>query len=58
MKIKSDKKKDWNKFYKKFNTQPESNFSRFSILWLKKNNHKIHKKFLFFYMSLELPKTN
>ena len=46
MKIKSDKKKHWNKFYKKFNTQPESNFSRFSILWLKKNTHKIYNKFL------------
>ena len=46
MKIKINKKQYWNKFYKKFNTQPENNFSRFLILCLKKSNHNVHNKFL------------
>ena len=37
MQIKSDKKLHWDKFYKKFNLQSESIFSRFVIRWLQNN---------------------
>ena len=46
MKIKSEKKKHWNKFYKTFALNSESNFSRFIIKWFKKNKYKTVDKTL------------
>jgi len=46
MQIKSEKKKHWNKFYKTFALNSESNFSRFIIKWFKKNKYKTVDKTL------------